>query len=101
MDNTNSFDETKGHFEAPIEGTYVFFVNAYVGGGIISGIRVYVNGAEVKYFDDREGAGNAREMNFFFEVKLKKSDILYLDNVYADTIYVRNDLPITFLGYLM
>ena len=101
IDNTNSFDETKGSFEAPIEGTYVFFVNAHVGKGMASAIGVYVNGAHVKDFYDSEDAGNAREMNFFLKVVLKKSDILYLNNYYAETIFVDSIRPLTFLGYLM
>ena len=101
VDNTNSFDETKGSFEAPIEGTYVFFVNAHVGQGMASAIGVYVNGAHVKDFYDSEDAGNAREMNFFLKVVLKKSDILYLNNYYAETIFVDSIRPLTFLGYLM
>ena len=100
-DITNSFDETKGHFEAPIEGTYVFFVNAHVYKGTYSAISVNVNGVYVKYFDDGEDAGNARQINFFFEVFLKKSDILYLYNYYAETIRVDTSRSVTFLGYLM
>ena len=101
VDNANSFDETKGSFEAPMEGTYVFFVNAHVGQGMASAIGVYVNGAHVKDFYDSEDAGNAREMSFFFEVKLKKSDILYLHNDNAETILVNPLHSVTFLGYLM
>ena len=101
VDITNSLDETTGHFEAPIEGTYVFFVNAWVNQGRNSRITVYVNGVKVKDFYDSEDAGLHREMSFFFEVFLKKSDILYLNNPYTETLYIDTYNSITFLGYLM
>ena len=101
FDNTNSFDETTGHFEAPIEGTYVFFVNAHVQKGTYSSIRVYVNGVYVKNFFDDEDAGKRRQLNLFFEVFLKKSDILYLHSDSFESIYIDTYHSVTFLGYLM
>ena len=111
VDNTNSFDETKGSFEAPIEGTYVFFVNAYVGitSDIhpTSGIRVNVNDYEngkwkkVMEFPDDEDAGKRRQLTFFFEVFLKKQDKLSVGNDFSETIYLSRLHSITFLGYLM
>ena len=101
IDNTNSFDETTGIFETPVEGTYIFFVNAWAQKGTDSDIRVHVNGDVVLHFYDGEDIGYQRQFNFFFEVILKKSDQLYLYNRNAATIYASNVHPLTFLGYLM
>ena len=100
VDNTNSFDETTGHFKAPIDGTYVFFVNTNA--DTIAGICVYVNDVIEKYFYDGEDfSGDLRQLNFFFEVVLHKEDQTWLFNDIENTIHVDYYHSITFLGYLM
>ena len=101
IDNTNSFDAATGHFKAPVQGSYVFFVNAWVRQNTQSEIVVYVNGDSVKYFGDYNTVGDYRQLNFFLAYELQKDDEVWLKNNYADSIYASIYHPTTFLGYLM
>ena len=106
IDNTNSFNETTGIFTAPTEGTYVFFVNAFVNTyspepNSESGINVYMNGHAIKYFFDDEDAGNRRQLNFFFQYHMYKNNQLWMKNLHGDNIFVGYLNPLTLLGFLM
>ena len=79
----------------------MFFVNAFIYNSLASKILVKVNGNKIMGFNDKEDVGNPRQQTFFFTYELKKDDELWLENYYENTVHVKYDTPLTFLGYLM
>ena len=87
FDNTNSFDQSTGHFKAPVKGIYVFFVTAMVGKGTTSAIYLETSSFMEKWFNDKDDNGNERQVTISISFALEKDEQVWLYNKYADTIY--------------
>jgi len=92
-----------GVFVAPVDGTYIFFFNAYISQvNQEAEVRVLLNGELDQYlYSNVDISGdNARQLSTFWTMDLKASDEVNLFNYCSDAIFIESYHTMTFMGFL-